>query len=344
MLGNLLIVGLTTTDEEILKKLILECHVGGVTLYSKNYRTYQDMITLINKIRCLSREAKYDILICIDQEGYRVNRLPKDIHNLNSPYSFHTNPLCIQEYAFITGSILKASGIHLNFAPVLDIKRFPDNHPIGDRSFGDNPTTVSKNGQIYYQTLKETGIIPVVKHFPGHGATSFNSHHFLPIIFNKKRLFKEDIIPFKDAIDNQIDAIMIGHLIVPSFSLTPASLSSKVVAYLESNMHFKGVIITDDLDMGVLKFIPKSLLFKRAINSGANLITVKYTDSFFKDYQKLITMYQKNKVKKENVLNSLDKLDKMKKKYKVNNKPITSDLDIVEHNERIDALNHKDLS
>lgn len=345
MLGNLFIVGLTTTSHKILEKLILELHIGGITLYSRNYKNYDEMLELINYIRGLAKKANYNILICIDQEGGRVNRLPNEIVNIASPYSLRNEEKNLIESASITGEILKKSGIHLNFAPVLDIKRFPDLHAIGDRSFGTSKEEIMKNSSAYIKEIKKQGIIPVVKHFPGHGATKTNSHKLLPIIWDTKKLLVEDIIPFKQAISLNIDAIMVGHILVKHFCLfTPASLSKKMLNYLKDNLNFKGLIMTDDIDMGLLKIIPKHLLFKKAINNGVNIITVKYTTNFFENFYKLEKAYQKGIVNSENINLSLQKIEDLKIKYNVTNDFVAKTLNIEEINQRIKILNAKKIS
>ena len=136
MFGRMLFIGLSTNDRNIIKRLIKECHVGGFILYSKNYRNYEEMIELIHYIKHLATLENYTILIGIDQEGYRVNRLPKDFINLKSPYSLHNDLNSLKVHAQIIANILSSSGIQVNFAPVLDIKRFSDQHAIGDRALG----------------------------------------------------------------------------------------------------------------------------------------------------------------------------------------------------------------
>ena len=261
MFERMLFVGLNTTDKNIIKKLIKEYHVGGVILYSKNYHNYQEMVRLINQIHTWAQEENYIVLIGIDEEGYRVNRLPKEFANLKSPFAFRHNLNSITEHASIIAHILAKSTIHVNFAPVLDIKRFPDNHAIGDRCFGASAKEVIQNTLPYIEEFKKKNVVPVIKHFPGHGATKTNSHYLIPVIWRTKRLFEEDILPFTKAIDKRIDAVMIGHFIIPQFSLLkPTSISAKTVKYLRNNLHYSNIIMTDDLMMGPLKLANKAKL------------------------------------------------------------------------------------
>lgn len=305
MFERMLFVGLNTTDKNIIKKLIKEYHVGGVILYSKNYHNYQEMVRLINQIHTWAQEENYIVLIGIDEEGYRVNRLPKEFANLKSPFAFRHNLNSITEHASIIAHILAKSTIHVNFAPVLDIKRFPDNHAIGDRCFG---------------------------------ATKTNSHYLIPVIWRTKRLFEEDILPFTKAIDKRIDAVMIGHFIIPQFSfLRPTSISLKTVKYLRNNLNYSNIIMTDDLLMGPLKLANKAKLIKTAINNGINMVMIKYYDNLFFDIDKLRKCQTLNKT---NITSSIQLIDNLIIKYHITNDLVSDTLNIDEINRRINKLNN----
>lgn len=338
MFEKMLFVGLNTTDKNIIKKLIKEYHVGGVILYSKNYHNYQEMICLINQIHTWAEEEHYTLLIGIDEEGYRVNRLPKEFVNLKSPFAFRHDLNSIKKHASIIAHILAKSTIHVNFAPVLDIKRFPDNHAIGDRCFGASASEVIQNTLPYIEEFKKENVIPVIKHFPGHGATKTNSHYLIPVIWRTKRLFEEDILPFTKAIDRRIDALMIGHFIIPKFSLLkPTSISAKTVKYLRNNLHYSNIIMTDDLLMGPLKLANKAKLIKTAINSGINMIMIKYYDNLFWDIDKLRKCKSLNK---ENITSSIKLIDDLILKYHISNQLIQEPLNVLKINEQIKKLNN----
>ena len=340
MIGRTLFVGLSTNDKKIIKKLILDCHVSGLTFYSRNYRNYEEMLKLINYIHELAEKAGYTILVGIDEEGYRVNRLPKEIVNLKSPYSFHHDLELVKHHGKIIATILSESNININFAPVLDIKRFPDNHPIGDRCFGNDASSVIKNTIPYIKELQNRNVISVVKHFPGHGATNTNSHYFIPVIWNTKKLMQEDILPFKEAIKQGCDAIMVGHFLIPKFSfIIPTSFSKKTVQFLRNDCGFQNLIITDDIYMGLLKLANKSKIIKKAINHGFNIIMVKYYDGFFKDYAKLQKWLNQNKINQDNINQSIKLIDSMITKYHITNKSAFNTLNINKINDEITKLN-----
>lgn len=338
MFERMLFVGLNTTDKNIIKKLIKEYHVGGVILYSKNYHNYQEMVRLINQIHTWAQEENYIVLIGIDEEGYRVNRLPKEFANLKSPFAFRHNLNSITEHASIIAHILAKSTIHVNFAPVLDIKRFPDNHAIGDRCFGASAKEVIQNTLPYIEEFKKKNVVPVIKHFPGHGATKTNSHYLIPVIWRTKRLFEEDILPFTKAIDKRIDALMVGHFIIPKFSfLRPTSISLKTVKYLRNNLNYSNIIMTDDLMMGPLKLANKAKLIKTAINNGINMVMIKYYDNLFFDIDKLRKCQTLNKT---NITSSIQLIDDLIIKYHITNDLVSDTLNIDEINRRINKLNN----
>ena len=338
MFERMLFVGLNTTDKNIIKKLIKEYHVGGVILYSKNYHNYQEMVRLINQIHTWAQEENYIVLIGIDEEGYRVNRLPKEFANLKSPFAFRHDLNSITEHASIIAHILAKSTIHVNFAPVLDIKRFPDNHAIGDRCFGASAKEVIQNTLPYIEEFKKKNVVPVIKHFPGHGATKTNSHYLIPVIWRTKRLFQDDIVPFNKAIERGIDALMVGHFIIPKFSfLRPTSISLKTVKYLRNNLNYSNIIMTDDLMMGPLKLANKAKLIKTAINNGINMVMIKYYDNLFFDIDKLRKCQTLNKT---NITSSIQLIDNLIIKYHITNDLVSDSLNIDEINRRINKLNN----
>lgn len=163
------------TDE--IKILIQKYKIGGVILYRKSSIDYDNLLKLINELKELNKNNPIPLFISIDQEGGRVNRLPKSIINLKAAYKLTKNKdlNIIEQASEITAKILKDTGYNMNFAPVLDIKNFNENHPIGDRCFGDNLEDVCKFGIASMKTYQNNGIIPVIKHFP---RSRFNQGRF----------------------------------------------------------------------------------------------------------------------------------------------------------------------
>ena len=339
-LGQMFIIrmqGKEITDD--LKTLIKDYHIGGVSLYSKNYDSYEDMIDLINKLKELnSKYNKTPLFISVDQEGGRVNRLPKDFENTPSAKKISKDKKYVKEVGSTIGEILNNLGINMNFAPVLDIQRFNDNHAIGDRCFGYNKDSVTENGIVMMNSLKDKNIIPVVKHFPGHGLAKRDSHFFLPIV--KKEIEQsEDIEPFINAINLGADALMVSHLmIIKKDRFYPASLSKKIITdYLKNELNYKGLIITDDLKMKAVNLLygyKKSSL--KAIEAGNDIILIGA------DYNTVITCIDNIKKKmndslKERIDESYDRIIKIKDKYKITDKT-KKKFKIEKFNNRINKL------
>ncbi|MDO8899431.1 MAG: glycoside hydrolase family 3 N-terminal domain-containing protein, partial [Bacteroidales bacterium] len=169
-------------------------------------------------------------------------------------------------------------GIHINFAPVVDVNNNPANPVIGMRSFGDTPEIVSSKGIAYARGLKAGGVIATAKHFPGHGDTQNDSHYTLPVILHSRsHLDSTELNPVKKIIDDGVDGIMIAHLDIPSLDSkpnTPSTLSEKVVTVLLKNeLGFKGLIVTDGLDMkGVTSVHPPGTIELLALKAGNDIL------------------------------------------------------------------------
>ncbi len=327
-----------------IKKLILEYKIGGIILYRNNFNTYNDLLVLVEELNKINSVNKIPLFIAIDQEGGRVNRMPKEIKNLPAASkiaSLHDMSI-IKEAANITGTILKKSGFNMNFAPVLDIKRFANKHAIGDRCFGENIEDVTKYGIATMKELQKQGIIPVVKHFPGHGATNKDSHFILPII-NKKieNLEKEDMKIFEKAIKSGADAIMVGHLLIKNVTgMYPASLSRKFIGkYLRKKYKYNGVIITDDLKMKAIRFLYGSkFAIRRAFEAGNDIVVFRFNKNEEEQaINQIIKLVRKNKIKQSRINRSVNRVLKLKEKYNLY-KFDNSGIDIEKINQRIENI------
>ncbi len=167
------------------------------------------------------------------------------------------------------------AGINTIFAPVLDINTNPDNPIIATRAFGEDPATVSFFGCEMIKVLQRNGIIACGKHFPGHGDTEVDSHISLPVVRKGLHsLEQNELVPFKKAVGEGVDMIMLGHLSVPALdpSERPASLSDKAVAYLRDRMEFGGAIITDAMNMGGIGRYTEKEASLMALNAGVDII------------------------------------------------------------------------
>jgi len=264
-------------DKEYIEQLITDYHIGGIIYLGKS-----DLNTQIERTKHFQSLSTIPLLIGQDLEPGRVGA-----GRLEAMHAFFNNQILgkycttiTYETASAIAHLCKHLGVHINFAPVADVNNNPDNPVINDRSFGDNPKTVTQHALAFFYGLQDNGIIACAKHFPGHGDTTIDSHYGLPLIsHDKNRLHSIELYPFKQLINAKIPAIMIGHLEVPAFEEQehiPASLSKKIVTdLLRKELNFTGLIITDALDMqAVTKHYVNGQAELQALLAGNDILLV----------------------------------------------------------------------
>lgn len=341
-IGQMLMIGINDKDITNVINMIKEYKIGGVILYKKNYTSYEEMINVINKLKNANTNNKLPLFIAIDQEGGLVNRFPNDIVNIKniSDVSNKDDIDLVLEHANIISNILLNSGINMNLSPVLDI--YNNNKFLNKRCFGNSKEKVIKYGIPYIKELQKNNIISVIKHYPGHGITKKDTHILTPYVFNYKKVLNNHIIPFKKAIEENIDAIMISHIVIRKLSgFLPCSISKKFIkTYLREKYNYNGLIITDDLKMKSIDLIYKKISLKKAFSSGADIILLKYKSNIEKELNKLI-----NNIDKSTLINidaCVNRIINIKEKYNVNDKKITyNNLNIDRFNEEITIFNLK---
>lgn len=284
-IGQLLMVGIEgkVLDEDT-KDFLQQHKVGGVILFGRNIENPEQVGRLTGQLQDIkSGPAGVGMLIGTDQEGGRVNRLPGEKGRFPTAKSLAESgrPDNVREAAGQMAVQLKEMGINMNFAPIMDINSNPDNLVIGDRAFGDNPETVSVMGLAFIQGTLDQGIIPVAKHFPGHGDTLVDSHTDLPVVeHSMDRLNSFELIPFQQAVDKEVPAIMSAHILLPQLDKDyPATLSSNIInGILREQFGFNGVVFSDDLDMGAItKLYGPGEAAVRAVKSGIDILLVGHT-------------------------------------------------------------------
>lgn len=331
-IGQMFIVGLDTTNvKDKVETLILKYKVGGIMLYKKNYKNYEEMVEIINYIKKLNSKNKVPLLIAIDQEGGRVNRMPPDFNKLPSSHKLATNSKeenLVEQAGKITGEMLSELGINMDFAPVLDIKRFEDKHAIGDRSFSSHKAEVAKYAIDYMKELQKHNVISVIKHFPGHGATTKDTHFNIPTIKDDfEKLEKEDMFPFEQAIRNGADAMLVSHLkIKGKTQKLPASMSRKFITrYIRKKYRFKGLIVTDDMRMSAVKLLyGANKPAKKAFEAGNDIVLIKHIEGN-NLIEQIIKKVKRSPLKQARVNNSVKRILSMKEKYQINDEQIELD-------------------
>lgn len=344
-IGQMIIIGMDgTAITERIKLMIQKYKIGGIILYRKNFKTYSDLLNLVKSLKELNKQNKLPLFIAIDQEGGRVNRMPKEIKNLPSASKLGLleNKSIVEETANITGEMLRNSGFNMNFAPVMDIKRFEDNHPIGDRCFGANVEIVSKYGITTMKKMQENKVISVIKHFPGHGTTKTDSHAMIPVIKSIRNIENEDMQTFKEAILDGADAMLIGHFLIRDYTgVFPTSLSKKFISQIvRKKCRFRGLIITDDLKMRAIKSIygPK-LAVKKAFEAGNDIVVFRFNKGEEeKVILNIIKLVKNKKIKESRIDRSVNRIIKIKNKYEITDEGKLEGIDIEKTNEKIEKI------
>ena len=234
--------------------------VGGVVLYEKNILFESPKTELALLVETLQKNADIPLFVSIDEEGGWVSRMktrygfPK---NVSAQYLGDMDNLdSTRHYAKQTASILSSFGINMNYAPVVDVNLNPRNPVIGriQRSYSSDYNKVVEHAQVVMEEHHNNGVIPVLKHFPGHGSSKSDTHLGLTDVTETWQM--EEVYPYSSLLKNgYTSAVMTAHIVNKSLdeSKQPATLSEKVVnGLLRDFLKYKGVIITDDMQMGAI--------------------------------------------------------------------------------------------
>lgn len=280
-IGQLFMISIPNTKmNDSLRQEITTFKPGGVILFKNNIERFSDTAKLISD---LQDTASIPLFIGIDQEGGIVQRIKnlEDAPVLSLPPMMQVGNTHDSELSYQVGTVIgeeiRPFGINLDFAPILDIYSNPKNAVIGNRAFGKTKEQVVEMALPLAQGIKDSGVIPVYKHFPGHGDTVADSHKELPIIQKtKEELENLELAPFEKAIEEGADMIMVAHIALPNitFDNTPASLSKVIVQdLLRDEMGFDGVVITDAVNMKAISdhYTTKEMSVK-ALTAGVDII------------------------------------------------------------------------
>lgn len=248
-------------------------HVGGVVLFAGNI--YESTV-LLNQLQSLS---KFPLVVSADFERGASFRITD---TTSFPWTMAIGATGSEEFAYkegsITGQEARALGVHWIFAPVMDVNNNPDNPVINIRSFGEDPQLVARLGAAFIRGAHDKGVLATAKHFPGHGDTATDTHIGLAVVpSDLTRLNSIELVPFKSAIDAGVDSIMTAHVAVPQVTGEPgipATLSPQILTgLLRDSLHFKGLIVTDALEMGgITTRFWSGLAAVRAIQAGADML------------------------------------------------------------------------
>ncbi|MCX7712039.1 MAG: glycoside hydrolase family 3 protein [Clostridia bacterium] len=305
---------------DTVKDRIKKNHLGGVILFSENLKTIPQTKKLITDMQGIS---KLPMFVAIDEEGGSTSRLNKnlELHSTVLPTNREIgktgNPELAQKAANVIAEEISSLGFNMDFAPIADVDSNPKNPIIGIRSFGPDQKLVAEMVKAQVRGMQETNIITVLKHFPGHGDTSTDTHMGTAVVqHDKKRLNKVEFVPFIEGIEAGADGIMTAHIQVPKITKDnlPATLSKKILTdILRNEMGFKGLIITDALEMkAISNYYPPDEAAVKAFEAGADILLMPY--SIEAAYQSLLKAVQEKRISEERLDESVLRILDLKAK------------------------------
>lgn len=258
--------------------------VGGVILFKRNIESAAQTAALILSLQegALASPLERPLLVGIDQEGGRVSRLSDDFTIFPAARGFGDSgdPALVREAAHITGTELEAVGVNMNLAPVVDILTNPECAVIGDRAYGESPGVAAQMGEAVTGGLQETGVAACAKHFPGIGDMAPDPHEVLPTSrLTRDDLRARELEPYRHLIRRAPPAcVMAAHAVFEAIDeTTPASLSPVFLQnILRGELGYRGVAITDDLDMGAIENPAEAAL--RAVIAGADIALICHSE------------------------------------------------------------------
>jgi beta-N-acetylhexosaminidase len=291
-IGQLFVVGFPdhTPSPELLD-LIQRERVGGVILFSRNIRDQEQTATLTHTLQSAARAAGHaaPLLVMIDQENGLVRRLGPDstpfpgAMALGAIEDVAESERIVEEVARATARELQAHGVNMNLAPVMDVNYAPENPVIGVRSFGSDPELVGQLGVATMRGLQGAGVLATLKHFPGHGDTTVDSHLALPVVTAPpERLEAVELAPFRQGIAAGAECVMTAHVAFPALtrgSTTPATLAQEALTdLLRERLGFAGVIMSDCLEMDAIAgTIGVEGGAVQTLRAGADLVLISHT-------------------------------------------------------------------
>lgn len=315
---------------------------GGFILFGHNCCDPAQILSLTRALwdttKCLPP------FIAIDQEGGRVHRLPKPFTHFPPAARLGAtgNATLAYKAARITAGELSAVGINLDFAPVLDVNSNPNNPVIGDRSFASDPQKVSGFGAQWIQGLRDGGMIPCGKHFPGHGDTDKDSHLDLPVVDRcLGELRKVELPPFVNACRNGIESLMTAHVIYRALDpKLPATLSHSIVTgLLREQLSYQGVVFSDDMEMkAISEHYGAEEAVRLCVRAGVDaMLFCHELPRAIRAFNFLCSEFEKDVTVRLQVENSYNRITKLKQDFLKGFAGVSAD----ELEERVGLWNHQ---
>lgn len=293
-IGQMIMVGVPGQKMSKASKRIIERYLpGGIILFGYNLKQREEIGEFIDNLQQISiSKSAIPLFISVDEEGGRVKRIRDGVTQFpgNMAFGVVGNEDHVFDSAKILGIQLRLLGVNMNLAPVLDVNNNPNNPVINTRSFGSDPSLVSRMGKSYIEGLQKSGCIAVGKHFPGHGDTDKDSHITLPVIpYGIDRLEGVEFPPFVEAVKAGVECIMTAHISYPNIvqNNLPATVSERFLKdILRGRMKFEGLIISDDMEMkAISKMMDIGHVAVQAIQAGVDIVLIS---TYGKNIEKVV--------------------------------------------------------
>ncbi len=319
--GQMIFCGIAgeDTDPQI-REMVESGRVGGLVLMGRNSKNSDRVQNMVERLQARS---PHGLFVGIDQEGGRVMRLREDRFLLPSAREMAAWPEKeLFEQPYLVAQRMNEIGINVNFAPVIDVDSNPANPVIGDRSFGNNADEVWRCAAIYADAVRRGRVLPCFKHFPGHGDTDRDSHLELPFVrHDAQRLSAVELAPFAAAVAWGAEMIMTAHVVFETLDPEyPATLSEKIISgLLRERMGYKGIVISDDLEMKAVaeRYDSDEIAF-RLLSAGVDMaLCCNSYETALNLHRALVRQIEKGRVPLEYMERSVARIRKVKEKWRI---------------------------
>jgi beta-N-acetylhexosaminidase len=310
LLGELFIMGFSGQElSEETEAFLSTAKIGGVILFAQNYESPEQVTQLINRIQeC--RTDELPLWVTVDHEGGKVQRFREGFTRIPEAGNVAriNSPKFLFELSEKTAAELKAVGVNVNFAPIADINSNPKNPVIGNRAYGESEDSVSKMVSAFVRGHLTQGVQPCVKHFPGHGDTTVDSHFALPKVVDPIESLRErEFKPFVKAFKSGCRWTMTAHLLNPNLdSERPATLSKRVLqGILRDELRYTGLIVSDDMEMkAITAHFGAEEAPRLAIEAGCDLLIYRTEAATRQAYEALSKALDEGRLNPDRVIES----------------------------------------
>lgn len=322
-IGQMLCLSFVGTEyNEQLENLVEKYNIGTIIHFGRNIENLKQVYELNYQIH---KHSKYPIFIGLDHEGGMVRRIMNDITYLPGAMAMWnaTDEEMYKIYNQV-GKELRNLGFNMNYMPSVDVNNNPYNPVINSRSYSDEAIMVAKKGKVAAKAMQDALVLPTPKHFPGHGNTNVDSHVGLPVVDSTKEdLYNIELKPFNEVIKNNVDGIMVAHILFKNIDdKYPSSISHEMVTkVLKEEMGFKGLIITDSLTMSAIynRYSIRDIV-KYSVNAGNDIIMFCGEANMYDQetiIKEFIDLVNTGEIPMSRIEESVKKIIALKEKYKI---------------------------